>query len=159
MDGKKEALIGEGWAFFTRLLLKSDFAERQPVDFGGAVKLNAAHIHIIEAIGKEYGNTVTSLSGYFRITKGAVSQIVTKLFKAGFIRKIKRKGNDKEIILELTPKGWKAFAAHEKRNEASMRYLIQTGKKYSEREIRSFLTILKEIDRLFDGFPAGAQNR
>jgi DNA-binding MarR family transcriptional regulator len=152
MDGKKEALIGEGWAFFTRLLLKSDFAERQPVDIGGAVKLNAAQVHTIEAIGKKYGNTVTSLSRYFRITKGAVSQIVSKLHKTGFVRKIKRKGNDKEIILELTPQGRKAFAAHEKRSEAAMRYLVRAGKKYTEREILSFLTILKEIDGLFDAF-------
>jgi DNA-binding MarR family transcriptional regulator len=159
MDTDKEALVREGWAIFTRLLLKSDFAERQPIDVGGAVKLNAAQIHTVEAIGKQFGNTVTSLSGHFRITKGAVSQIVSKLEKAGFLRKTKRKGNDKEIILALTPKGWKAFAAHEKRNEAALRYLARAEKKYTERDIRSFLTLLKEIDGLFDEYRAGEPRR
>ncbi len=94
------------------------------------------------------------LSDYFMITKGAVSQIISKLHHDGYITKTKRKGNDKEIILGLTEKGWKAFECHEKNGEPTMKELLRIREKYDEREIQLFLNILKDIDLLFGKYNA-----
>ena len=120
MNDKTKDFMQEGLALFTRILMKYDVIEKEPLDMGNGERLPASHIHMIEAIGKEYGKTVTTLSEYFMITKGAVSQMISKLHKDGYVSKIKKKGNDKEIILELTKKGWKAFELHEKLNESAM---------------------------------------
>lgn len=152
-------MIQQGLALFTRILMKYDALEKEPLDMGNGDKLHASHIHTIEAIGKEYGKTVTALSEYFMITKGAVSQVISKLHKNGYISKIKKKGNDKEIILELTKKGWKAFELHEKINGAVMDDLMQVGDKYSSAEVTSFLKMLGDIDLLFSQFIANEKKK
>ena len=153
MDKKKAALIREGWALFTRIFMQYDIAEKRPLAVGNGETLNAASIHMIEAVGKGYGTTVTSLSNYFMVTKGAVSQTIKSLHQKGFMAKTKRKSNDKEIILELTKKGRQAFSIHEKTSESAMRNLVGAGEKYSVHELQAFLDILKEIDRLVLGYP------
>jgi DNA-binding MarR family transcriptional regulator len=152
VNEKDQDLLQEGWGLFTRIFMKYDVLEKEPIDIGNGDKLNAAQIHLIEAVGKGYGKTVTTLSGYFMITKGAVSQVVSKLHEMGYVAKTKRKGNDKEIILELTEKGWMAFVIHEKYNESTISDLMQFRDKYSEGEIVSFLKILNDIDHLLSKF-------
>lgn len=143
-----EDLLREGWELFTRIFMKYDVLEKSPVDFGAGHRFYGAQIHMIEAIGKGYGNTVTALSGYFMVTKGAVSQIISRLHKMGYVAKTKRKGNDKEIILKLTEKGRTAFRLHEKYNESTVTQLMQLREKYSQAEIAAFLSILNEVDRM-----------
>ena len=154
MNEKDEALIQEGWALFTRIFTKYDILGKAPMEISANEKLNASLAHTIEAIGKGYGSTVTTLSAYFVITKGAVSQIITKLHKLGYLTKTKRKGNAKEVVLELTQKGWKAFELHEKRNEPILNDLKESLEKYSEAELHSFLNILTDIEQLLNkGIP------
>jgi DNA-binding MarR family transcriptional regulator len=159
MNRKQQDLMQEGLAIFTRILMKYDALEKEPLDMGNGEKLSAVNIHTIEAIGKEYGKTVTVLSEYFMITKGAVSQVITKLHKDGYVSKVKKKGNDKEIILELTKKGWKAFELHERLNEVAMGDWAQIRNKYSADETASFLKILSDIDLLFSQFIAANEKK
>lgn len=145
---KSFEFIRKGSDIFTRIFMKYEIMERKPVDIGGD-RIHASHIHMIEALGKKWGNTVTALSGYFMVTKGAVSQIVSKLCENGYIVKTKKEGNNKEIILELTERGRNAFEFHEKNNISAMSDLFQIGNEYNEREIQSFLNILNDIDQIF----------
>ncbi len=151
--------LRQGWQIFTRIFMKYDILEKSPIDIGIGDRLNAAQVHTIEAIGKGYGKTVTALSAYFMVTKGAVSQIVSLLYKMGYLTKTKRKGNDKEIILELTDKGQLAFWMHEKYNESTVAELMQLREKYSQAEIQAFLSILKDIDQMLMGFVAEEKKR
>ena len=144
--------LQDGWALFTRLFMKYDLLEKTPIDLGAGEKLSAVHVHMIEAIGKGRGNTVTVLSGYFMITKGAVSQVIARLHKLGYVSKTKRKGNDKEIILKLTEKGQQVFDLHEQMNAVTVSDLLELRKKYSQPEIVAFLNILKDVDSLLSRF-------
>lgn len=152
-------LIRQGTSLLTRVLVKYGIMERQPVDIGRGSRLNASQIHMIEAVGKRYGRTVTSLSGYFMITTGAVSQIVSKLCAGGFVAKTRKKGNNKEVVLSLTAKGWRAFDYHEKTTELAERYFLRLRHKYTGGEIRSFLAILGDIDAFFGEFIIHGQER
>ncbi len=151
---KDQHLLQEGWALFTRIFMKYDILEKSPIDLGTGEKLSAVHVHMIEAIGKGYGITVTALSGYFMITKGAVSQVISKLQKMGYVNKTKRKGNDKEIILRLTEKGQGVFELHEKNNASTISDLMKLKEKYSQAEILAFLNILNDVDGLLSKFIA-----
>ena len=152
MKANDPELIRQGWQIFTRIFMRYDILEKSPVDIGIGDPLNAAQVHTIEAIGKDYGKTVTALSSYFMVTKGAVSQIVSRLHKLGYVAKTKRPGNDKEIILELTDKGRLAFEAHEKFNESWVAELRKFMNKYTPEEVQAFLNILTDIDRMLLGF-------
>lgn len=152
MSETDKKLITEGWALFTRLFLKYDSLEKTPIDLGGGEKLTAAQVHTIEAVGKGFGETVTGLSEYFKITKGAVSQVVNKLHDGGYLLKIKRAGNDKEILLELTDKGKQIFDMHEQANQATLTMLEKLAEKYSEQEIKAFLAVLGDVDQIISQY-------
>ncbi len=158
MKDNEPDFIQAGFALFTRILMKYDALEKEPIEIEGG-KLYASHIHMIEAIGKDYGKTITALSAYFMITKGAVSQVVTRLYKDGYLLKTKKKGNDKEIILELTKKGWKAFETHEKINAIVRSSLKQLRHKYSADEAAAFVNILNDIDLWFGQLSANAKKK
>ncbi len=159
MKETDQDLVREGWEIFTRIFMKYDILEKSPIDIGTSDRLNAAQVHTIEAIGKGYGKTVTALSGYFMITKGAVSQVVSRLHKMGYVAKTKKRGNDKEIILQLTDKGRVAFQLHEKYNEATIAELMRLLNKYNHSEIRAFLTVLNDIDGMLTGFVVEERKR
>lgn len=149
----------QGWDLFTRIFMKYDVLQKSPVDLGAGDRFNGAQIHMLEAIGKGRGKTVTELSHYFMVTKGAVSQIVSRLHARGFVAKTKREGNDKEIILELTDNGQRAFWRHETYNAATVAAVSHLMNKYSQAEIQAFLNILNDVDKMLLGFVAEAKNR
>jgi len=72
---------------FIRIVNKYNRLESKALDFGTGDLLYPAEIHIIEAIGKNYGNTVNEICQKFGVTKGAISQVVHKLSKKGLINK------------------------------------------------------------------------
>ena len=152
MEEKDIQIINQVTGWFNRIFMKYDYMEKKPVEIEAGEKLYASEIHTIEAVGKDNGHTVTGLSEYFMITKGAVSQIISKLYKKGYIEKTTLKGNEKEIILKLTEKGWKAFDYHEKLGESVMSEILQIKSKYSESEAGTFMRILEDIDQLFTKF-------
>ena len=144
---KQLKLIQKGFEMITRIFMKYDILGKQSIDIGNSIKINASNIHTIEAIGKGYGNTVTSLSNYFMITKGAVSQVVSKLQKDGYIKKTE--SNGKSIVLELTDLGKLANKYHDNYNESFIQKLTLIEEKYSISEIESFINILTDIDGIF----------
>ena len=78
--------------------------DKQPMDIGNGTKLYYAELHTIADIGKNPEINITDLANHQNITKGAVSQIVTKLEKKQIVAKF-RGNNEKEIKLRLTDKG------------------------------------------------------
>lgn len=130
--------------------MKYDILGKQPRNIGNNIRINSSNIHTIEAIGKGYANSVTTLSHYFMITKGAVSQVVSKLHKEGYIKKIQ--AENKIVLLELTSLGKQALKAHDKYNLSVIRKLQIVESKYSSKEFDAFFRILLEVDNCFGEF-------
>jgi DNA-binding MarR family transcriptional regulator len=146
---QRQALVESGIEIFNAIFMKYDAMKKKPVSIGKGIQLNGSLIHTIEAIGKGKATTVTALSNYFIITKGAVSQVVLALETNGYLYKTKSSTNGKNIILQLTKKGKYAFECHEKYNEPFVKQLTAICKKYTEFEIRSFIRILSDMDLFF----------
>jgi DNA-binding MarR family transcriptional regulator len=141
---KHRAVLTEARELFTRILMKFDLMEKIPFVFGRE-RLTRTQLHMIESIGKGRGASVTALAEYFMVTKGAVSQVVTKLCARGFVSK--GSGGGREKPLRLTKKGWKAFEMHEGYDE----YLPELSaftKKYTKEELGAFLRVLKGLDEM-----------
>jgi DNA-binding MarR family transcriptional regulator len=150
MTAREKTLLREGQELLTRLIMKYDLIEKIPFEFG-CERIPRAQLHMIEAIGKGYGATVTALADYFMITKGAVSQVVSKLCAKGFVAKSKGTSGGKEKPLRLTNKGRKAFDIHESYNELGPDILSCT-KGYTDEEIRAFLDVLRGLDKWSGGY-------
>lgn len=152
MTTDRTEMMAEATAIFTRIFMKYDVLQNRPVEINSGTLLPAAQIHTIEAIGSGHGQTVTALAAHFAISKSAVSQIVTKLAHDGYVLKTRRYGNDKEVVLKLTPKGRRAHQKHARALARALAGVIDLGKHYSEPEIRGFMSILADIDRWFEAF-------
>jgi DNA-binding MarR family transcriptional regulator len=146
MTPAEKALLREGQEIFTRLIMKFDLMEKIPFVFGRET-IGRTQLHTIEAIGKGRGRTVTALADYFMVTKGAVSQVVTKLCAHGFVTKAKGPEGGKEKLLELTKKGWEAFELHENYNQISPEF-TSFFRRYKAEELDAFRRILIGLDEL-----------
>jgi DNA-binding MarR family transcriptional regulator len=84
---------------FIRITKKFNELEKISIDMGKGEKLYPAELHVLDAIGNNYGNSVTELSKKFGITKGAVSQVVNKLFEKGYLKKERKPGYAKNYVI------------------------------------------------------------
>lgn len=150
MENKtKHAIITQ----FIKITAKLNELEKIPVDFGTQESLYPSEIHTIDAVGNQF-NTVTAISKHFGITKGAVSQVITKLHKKNYIRKERNEAYPKEVILSLTDKGKKAYEAHKKLHAIMDSGMMDFLDSYPEEWIQTFQTMLvqyeKQIDKYMD---------
>jgi len=135
-----------------RTTKKFNELERMSIDIGNGEKLYPSEFHIIEAIGNNRGNKVTELSQKFGITKGAVSQVVNKLYEKGYVHKERNIKFGKEIILSLTEKGQNAFEIQAKLHRKMETEFIKYLKSFEPEQIDSFIQILAKIEEYIDAF-------
>ncbi len=113
MNDKEYKTVLEFRNEIVKLVNQYNKLESVPFDTGLGDCLYPSELNMIEAIHTNKGKTVTELCIYFGITKGAVSQTITKLISKGYVSKTRSLSNKKEFILELTKKGIQAFDSHE----------------------------------------------
>lgn len=123
------------------VLTKVELLHTPSRDFGTGIPLFRKEIHILQAIGRYPKINITALAEYMRVTKGAVSQTVARLIKKGMIRKQFAEGSRKEVILELTDRGWVGFQNHEKFHTD----MFDIARKYYGRQINTKLEMFKTV--------------
>ncbi len=137
-------------AALARVAVKYGKLMKIPIDMGEGEKLTATEAHTIDAVGKNYGNTVSGLAKLFSITKGAVSQVIHKLETRGYIEKHRDEDNWKEKPLTLTARGLKAFdlhtAMHEEMDGIFMKKLDRLNDEKFEEYRELFCLIEESID-------------
>lgn len=118
-------------------------------DFGVDDLYTTVEMHTVTRIEEHPGITVTEIAAETNRTKGAVSQIMTKLEKKGLIRREKHPENPRRTSLYVTQEGLALSIAHKKYDDTSMSrvldYLISLhGYVYVEK----FFQILESYSNL-----------
>jgi DNA-binding MarR family transcriptional regulator len=149
---EKEKLIEDAARRFTKVHNKLNKLEKKALRCGARDNLFAAELHAVQAIGKNHGGTVGELSDLFGITKGAVSQIITKLKKKKCISKARNRENVKKIDISLTAKGWQIFRAHEDLHHEMDGEFMGFMETLSPRQINDFSAILLKMEKYLDTF-------
>jgi DNA-binding MarR family transcriptional regulator len=132
---------------FNRIINLFIILEKKTRDFGTGERLYPSEIHNIEMIGRHTGITGQELSRKSGVTKGAVSQIVKRLEKKGYISRRKQAHNKKEILLFLTEKGNIAFKAHNRLHIKLQKSIMQEMKHLNREHARVFKLILDKIEK------------
>ena len=96
-----------------KMAAKIESMHSPPLDYGTGVPLYRTEIHTIQAIGKNPGINVSRLAEHMSVTKGAISQTVSKLARKRLVRKTYAEDNVKEVLLELTDLGLTGYHGHE----------------------------------------------
>lgn len=117
---------------FHELMFKIQNREKRPNNFGTGEILYRFEIHVIDAINRNPGITASDLSKMLLVTKGAISQVISKLVKKGFIAKEKDPASNKMIYLTTTQKGGFIAQKHNEFHKTLINGLIKEFRKENE---------------------------
>ncbi len=138
--------VTEIMALFNRLINRINMLEKVPRNFETEDLLCPAEIHTIDVIGRNHGINVTEIALKLGVTKGAVSQMASKLAEKNLVRKTRDIDNDKDVILELTEKGKQAFTGHEKFHMEMIGNLTGYLENISKEQANLFKDFLDKVD-------------
>jgi DNA-binding MarR family transcriptional regulator len=146
LDEKVDSLLESG----IRILNKAYALEKKPVDIVPGILLYPSEFHVIEITGKHPEKNLTAIASHLGVTKGAISQTVRKLEKKGLVKKVGLPGNKKNVVLELTDSGWKAFEWHRSLHEFMETEIRKELEQMSYSEIERFLRIYGHFENMLD---------
>lgn len=122
--------------------------QQAPREYGTGIPLYGSEIHTIQAIGKSIGMNVTQLAEKMGVTKGAVSQMVSKLVEKGMVRKARAQDNAKEVVLHLTELGWIGFRNHERFDMEVLDSVREYCGSDLEARLGTFLSVMTDFDAI-----------
>jgi DNA-binding MarR family transcriptional regulator len=129
---------------FKRLIHVLTAGKRTPREYGG-VTLYRAEVHILEIIGKRSGITASDIVNAMDVTKGAISQIISKLSAKGLLQKSSRAENMRIQELCLTEKGAEVLLHHNEREKELMEKVMPEIEKYRTEDLARFVTIVNSV--------------
>lgn len=139
-----DPLVSQIQALINQLL----FLERKRNFTFEGMSLYPSEIHLmLETKGVQAVNA-TKIADKLGITKGAVSQTLTRLEKKGIIEKVKDPNYKNELSIFLTPLGKRAYDQYQLMCDAINKHFYDTFSHYTEDEqkvLKRFLSDFREI--------------
>ena len=129
---------------FKRLIHVLSTGKKTPFVYGKTT-LYRAEVHILEIIGKSAGITATDIVNDMDITKGAISQIISKLLTKGLVDRSFQEDNMKNQELYLTDLGRQVLNYHEEHEQELKRKVMAELKKCRAEDIEKFTAIVNLI--------------
>jgi len=113
--------------------------------FGTGQELFIAEIHLIDFIGNNPDCWISDIAKSMQVTKGAVSQVVKKLEKKGYVAKTDDAENKAKVIVQLTERGRIAFEGHQQFHNNIDKKIFSIIDSYSEKDCRAICTFLQTV--------------
>jgi DNA-binding MarR family transcriptional regulator len=135
---------------FLRLVNKFNALGKHPITYGTQHKFYHSERHMLDIVGDDPGLNVTEFANATGVTKGAISQVVSKLETKGALIRLKRDDNEKEIQLKLTRLGEQIYANHQRVNQESINQLWRELKPHSEDKIEFLMQIFRWFEQYLD---------
>lgn len=120
---------------------------RHSVYDAGRIKVMNNEMTMIKAVGDNPDIHVIGLSRILGITKGGVSQTLSKLGEKGLIEKLPDPANASRLIIRLTDLGHEIYEKHEKFHEELndlVESILDSASEENRRFLNDFLTRVNE---------------
>jgi len=111
-------------ASFLRMVAKYNAMEKHPVRYGGGEAFFHSERHLLDVFRDHPELNITALAERAGVTKGAISQAVAKLERKGAVERHKGSGDDKQVLVRLTPLGREITEHHQQVNEQTVNRLF-----------------------------------
>ena len=115
-----------------------------PRNYSTDDKIFMVEMHLLDAIGRNEGISITELGNLVQRTPGAISQTVNKLEKKGFLEKRIDAATPKVRNLHLTDKGRKAFDFHKQLDRENYMRVLTELPQFTAEEFQK-LTLLNRL--------------
>ncbi len=134
-------------ARFRRVVNKVHRIDKTPKDLGTGEQLFIAEIHTIVMVTEFPRLNVTELAEKLGVTKGAVSQVVGKLEKKGYLKRVKDVSNDRVVRVIPTKKGKTVVKS---RHEKFFKPFLDHMGSMSFGQVAVFNEVLEKIEGFVD---------
>lgn len=121
-------------------------AEKEPRTYGTGQPLHRAELSLLETIARHPDAKATALSHLLGVTRGALTQMGSRLMEKGLVERFSRPDNKKEKFYRLTGAGADALAAHEAFHAEANRRMCAFLRGLTEAEKRVILEFLDKVD-------------
>ncbi len=118
---------------------------KKPKDYGSGVLLSHTEILFLDTIARYPGENVSALSDRLGITKGAITQMVEKLYQKELIEVEKREDNKKEKFFLLTNKGQTSLQGHQQLHQQSNESLCSFIGTLNSNEVDAVFRFLEHL--------------
>ena len=135
---------------FLRMVNKYNAMEKYPLSFGTPHKFHHSERHLLDVVGRNQSMNISEFARFNGVTKGAVSQVVSRLEKKGALRRYKEAGNDKEVFIELTDTGREIYRHHRKTNDRTVAYIEKGLKGHTDAKVEFVATIFEWLEDYLD---------
>lgn len=135
---------------FIRMVNKYNALEKYPVRYGSRQNFYHSERHMIDTFADNPQMNITDFALMNGVTKGAVSQVVTKLEKKGVIRRFKRSGNEKEVFIELTQTGKEIYEQHQKVNKETISSIQNELGKFSDDKVEFLIYMFRWFESFLE---------
>lgn len=146
--------MNEGKFFETayRIINKYNADSKKPRKYGkNQIILYSAETHMIEVIGAAKKITTSQLAQTMAVTKGAVSQITTKLLQKGLIAKETFAKNPHTFYVVLTPLGQEVYVEHRDYYEQMIQSVSGIYSEMSQESKEQLHEMIAVLDEILDG--------
>jgi len=116
-------------------------------DFGTGDLLTSTEINTIDVIGHTPGLNITDLAEQRGLSKSSISQIISRLSEKNLVHKYQNPGNDKEILIALTPRGKIAFLGHEQFHAKIKEQIINNIGPLSSDETLTLIRVYEGVEK------------
>ncbi len=145
-----ETRIARLAATLLRVFNKFAQNEKKPRCFGVDELLHPSEIHVVMLIGDNPGVHGSELARIAGVTRGAISQLITKLEKKGLVTKTEDLRNSLKRIPALTNKGKVAYYAHAQYHEEMDGDLYAYVQQLTDEHVTVIENFLHEIEKMAD---------
>ena len=143
MNNKTSEML---YAYY-RFSNKNHLSRTKQISFAGLGAFQPASLHFIELVAENKNMNVSDIALELGITKGAVTQLATKLQKKGMISSVKKVENRKCTFYRLTEQG-KALYLKQQEYQKGLKAEVDTLlADYSDAEVESAIRLLYRLER------------
>ena len=149
MDDKQQ-LITDIIRCMRRIINKHTSIDEIPLRFDDKVVLSPREIRTVELVGQRGAMNITEVAEHYHFTKSAASQLVARLEKMGFIRKMTSAHSNKEIQLSLTAQGQKAYCMFDAMMKEHMEEFYRRIGAFSLQQVSTAAVLLEVMESIVD---------
>lgn len=134
-------------ADYNRHIFRSGKEQR---DYGTGHLLHQDQIHLIVAVGKHAGCNLRTLAEMIGSSVPAISLQIDRLKKIGLVTKRRSEFSQRELEIDLTEEGRKAFEFHEQLDSEFYERAAAFLADCSEEEQRSIFTFISQMEKIVE---------
>jgi len=134
-------------AQISRVINQLLFLEKRSVFTHRGVTLHPSELHVMGVLAENGDANVTTVAEMLGITKGAVSQTISRLVKKGMVTKERDALNKNELKVQFTPAGRSVINAFARIRENTSRLYDAYLSGLTDAESRTIRTFLTQVEQ------------